>query len=800
MFRNRLIYSLLLILLIFALISILPIVFTVQKEIAALVEGSNPRGVQERIVSDFISISFYVFILAFILSLFLSRKLLLPLNELHRGAMSVRDGNFNTILSAPSKDELGEVVGVFNEMTASLKTKTEELEAKSMEIKEARDFLEIIMNSIEDKIIIIDKDLRVVKANNAVYEKTTAENRPWIIGEFCHIVSHGMSNPCFLNGVDCPVKEVFNTGKTYRTVHGHKGIDGNAAEYEILACPIRDKNGDVIYVIEVLRDVTEMKRLYDRINALYEYHRNRRKREHDSLLSLSSRLTSAIGIKEAIDATLNLIVDSFNAELILLFALNGDNDLVLKSVLSEYEDSPVLSDHRFDADSIEWHAVQKKEPVVVPAFSSHYYVACPLSACESAVAVPISTGGKTLGVFSLYFKNPQEFKEEDIHFLEIISSILAVATERSEFYERMLAERGLAEIVFESISDGLYTVDTDCVITSVNRAAERILGIPAENLIGRRCMDVIVHKDAGSDKILCGAECPLSHAIRGMAMSREMDHINPAGRRISVSVSCAPLVDGDGVLIGAVEVFRDITREKEISRIKTEFVTTVSHEFRTPLSAIVGMAEMLMEKEVEGERAKEYIDTILNEGRRLSSMVSDLLDISRIESGEEIFNEGDVDFNLLLHDIKKTFSDIIKIKDIRIETHVTEDVRGFRGDSEKLRQLLLNLVGNSITYSDNNCEIDVNIRTERETLKVDVSDTGWGIPDEDLSFLTRKFFRGRHSIKTKGTGLGLSLCRDIAEIHGGTLAIRSGLGEGTIVTVTLPLDRGKNPQGIRWQK
>jgi len=441
---------------------------------------------------------------------------------------------------------------------------------------------------------------------------------------------------------------------------------------------------------------------------------------------------------------------------------------------------------------VERQALETKRPVVVPVFSHESGSIRPLPLSESAVSVPISTGEKTLGVFSLYFKSPREFREEDIHFLEITSSILAVAIERSEFYEKMLAEKGLAGIVFESISDGLYTVDTDCVITSVNRAAEMILGIPAADLIGRKCKEVIIHKETGGERMLCGTECPLSSAIRGVTSTKDMDYIDPSGRRISVSVSCAPLINADGTLIGAAEVFRDITKEKEIDRMKTEFVTTVSHEFRTPLSAIIGMTEMLIEREVDGDRAREYIETIQNEGKRLSDMVSDLLDISRIESGEGIFNEGTVDFAAIFDDIKQRFSDIIGKKNILLETRLAEEVRDFRGDHEKLKQLLLNLVSNSINYSDKNCMIDVDIRTEGQTLKMEVADTGWGIPDEDIPLLTRKFFRGKHGLKTKGTGLGLSLCKDIAALHGGTLRVKSRLGRGTIVTVDLPHRRTTN--------
>lgn len=278
----------------------------------------------------------------------------------------------------------------------------------------------------------------------------------------------------------------------------------------------------------------------------------------------------------------------------------------------------------------------------------------------------------------------------------------------------------------------------------------------------------------------------MSHALAGKPSRGELDFVNRTGMRFPMSVKCSPLFNMEGKLIGATEVFRDVTREREIDRMKTDFVKTVSHEFRTPLSAIVGMTEMLQSREVEGTRADEYLKTILQEGKRLTNIVSDLLDISRIESGKEILIAEEIDFPLLLSDIQRTFSDIIRLKGIKMSIIADDTVQGFCGYREKISQLLLNLVGNATTYSDPGCSIEVRVEKESSYLKMTVSDTGWGIPPEDIPNLTKKFFRGTHGIRTKGTGLGLSVCSEIARVHNGTLSFDSTPGKGTTVTVVLP--------------
>ncbi|MFN3480343.1 MAG: ATP-binding protein, partial [Thermodesulfovibrionales bacterium] len=413
---------------------------------------------------------------------------------------------------------------------------------------------------------------------------------------------------------------------------------------------------------------------------------------------------------------------------------------------------------------------------------------------RSYCCVPLKGKDKVLGALYLFSTEHHDFSEEEKTILRSAGDMIGTAMEGIKLYEELsnlrITEKGLAEMVFNSISEGLYTVDNNYAITSVNKAAEEILGLSATELIGQRCYDVISHRETGSDNKLCDIACPISKALdQKRSTMRDADYIRPDGRRMSLRISCSPLKDSSGNVIGAVEVFSDVTKEREIDRMKTEFVKTVSHEFRTPLSAIVGMTEMLLEDEVNGERAKDYLDTIMKEGERLAAMVSDLLDISRMESGEWVLNKAEIDFNLLIHEIKKTLLNLLEKKKIQLETSIANDVKCFTGDREKLKQLLINLVTNSINYSDDGSMVDINIRKEEDKLLIKVSDTGWGIPVDDLPHLTRKFYRGKHGIRTKGTGLGLALCKEIAKLHGGDISIVSRHGKGTTVTVELPFNQ-----------
>jgi len=775
MFRDRLIYRLFLILLIFSVISVLSIYAVTHNDIEKIKMGAGIMTVEKQMLNDFISISFYLFFLSFLLSLFLSQKILLPVKELYRGALAIRDGNIISIPDVPTYDELKEVIRAFNDMSGALKEKTDELERTNIEIRKARDFLETVMDSIMDEIAIIDRDMRVVKANRAAMIKYSGDLSD-IRNEECYRVFHRRGDTCEID--DCPAKKVFENGETYRTVHTHINEAGEKSYCEIIASPVFDRNGNVIYMIEVLRDITERMR--------YDEELKRKNKELMALNSISELLSRSMTDRSTIREAVFRLVDMLGMDDGGIFLIDERTN----ELNCYFTDRKIPFGNNLPSEVIKTGVIHVSTDVSANNSSIPYWLSgIGIRAC---CCIPLKGQDRIVGALYLFSTEPHEFTEEEKTILRSAGDMIGVAMEGIKLYDELknlrVTEKGLAEMVFNSISEGLYTIDTSYIITSVNKAAEEILGLKAKDLIGKRCMDIIRHRAIDSDELLCDTDCPALKAFNKRSITREADFITPDGKRLSLRLSCSPLIDSRNNVIGAVEVFTDVTKEREIDRMKTEFVKTVSHEFRTPLSAIVGMTEMLYEDEVTGDRAKEYLETIMREGERLSAMVTELLDISRLESGEWIMNKTEIDFNLLLHEIRKTLSSIIERKKIQLETCIGNDVKCFKGDREKLKQLLINLITNSINYSDEGCMIDINIRRDGERLLMDISDSGWGIPQDDIPHLTKKFYRGRHGIRTKGTGLGLALCKEIARLHGGDISIKSRLGRGTTVTVDIPFE------------
>jgi signal transduction histidine kinase len=257
------------------------------------------------------------------------------------------------------------------------------------------------------------------------------------------------------------------------------------------------------------------------------------------------------------------------------------------------------------------------------------------------------------------------------------------------------------------------------------------------------------------------------------------------GDSIPVTINSSPILDRNGAVTGVVNLIRDVSREKELDRMKTELVRSVSHEFRTPLSAIVGMTEMLLHGDVEEGKVEKYLSVIRNEGLRLTRMVSELLSLARIESGKETLYFRRVDIEALLKNIMDTLAPLVDSKNATIR-YALHDIRYIVGDEENLKQVLMNLIDNALTFSDKGCIIEIDMKRSGDTVAITIADNGWGVPEEDLPHLTERFYRGKHGDRIKGTGLGLALCDEIVKMHEGTMSIQSTAGKGTTVTVSIP--------------
>jgi hypothetical protein len=240
-----------------------------------------------------------------------------------------------------------------------------------------------------------------------------------------------------------------------------------------------------------------------------------------------------------------------------------------------------------------------------------------------------------------------------------------------------------------------------------------------------------------------------------------------------------------------VTIFRDVTKEVEADRAKSEFVSTVSHELRTPMTAIKGYTDLLhagAAGPINAEQ-KRFLSTIKSNTDRLTALINDLLDISRMETGRIRFEPRPLQIGEVVADVVNVLAGPAENKNLSLNYEVAAGLPDVMGDRDRLHQVLTNLIGNAIRYTLDGGEIDVKVYLVERAVRVDVRDTGIGIAPEDMAHLFERFYRADHPLvqETRGTGLGLSIVKMFIEMHGGRIWVESEPDEGSTFTFILPI-------------
>jgi signal transduction histidine kinase len=250
-----------------------------------------------------------------------------------------------------------------------------------------------------------------------------------------------------------------------------------------------------------------------------------------------------------------------------------------------------------------------------------------------------------------------------------------------------------------------------------------------------------------------------------------------------------------GKFLGTVSIFRDITHQVEVDRLKSDFVATVSHELRTPMTSIRGYVDILLMGAAGSlnEQQAQFLGVVKRNTKQLSILVNDLLDVSRIESGKVNLNLQELDIVEIINEAINALIRISKDEDkkMQVEFEPDQDTPAVIGDRDRVRQILNNLLENAFHYTPEGGVIKLRVLPKEDEVEISVSDNGIGIPPEIQPQIFDRFYRGEHPnvLATSGTGLGLAIVKSLVEMHNGRIWIESsGLsGEGTTFYFTLPI-------------
>lgn len=416
---------------------------------------------------------------------------------------------------------------------------------------------------------------------------------------------------------------------------------------------------------------------------------------------------------------------------------------------------------------------------------------------SSALAIPLEIEGRVLGAVLFGHQELHRFTADEMDLARLTAYQSALFLENTLLVTGSDVERVVARAVLESMADGVMTLDWEKKITSFNPAAEQITGWRAEDAIGRTCAEVMRARylcpgseEAGG----CAENCPLLTLLadqelmeRGLTVEGHSHTKSGEPRYLSSTYS---VVADRGDLLGAVVLFRDITEKKRLEEMKSEYAAALSHDLKTPLTAMKGYAVTLLRhgERLDDEARKEALEVINFEIDRVSRMFDNLLHQARLEAGVKNTHFTNISPYEVIRQVVSLYT--FSGRSHKIIPVVEPPDLVFKTDRDQLDQILNNLVSNALKYTPDGSTVHVRCRwsEQNDSVLFEVEDNGPGISESDLPFVFQRFHRlgGARSKRVRGTGLGLHITRMLVESLGGETGVESNIGQGSRFWFLLP--------------
>lgn len=419
---------------------------------------------------------------------------------------------------------------------------------------------------------------------------------------------------------------------------------------------------------------------------------------------------------------------------------------------------------------------------------------------NSLIALPLVVDDRCLGGLLLGGTQAREFTSVDIEMAKLMAHQIALFLENALLAHGADVERVVSRAVLDSMADGVMTLDWEKRITSFNRAAEAITGWSAEQAIGRTCEEVMRAQyfcpGDGQGRRLgtCQEHCPLvqllsDQTLMDQGLIVEGSVLTKEGETRYISSTYSMVAD-QGDPMGAVVLFRDITEKRAIEQMKSDYAAALSHDLKTPLTAMKGYAITLLRhgEKLDEETRQDALEVINSEIDRVTRMFDNLLHQARLEAGQQ----GRYIEPVQLAQVVKRVVNVHQLSSRRHEiTFNVPEPMVVRADRDQLEQILNNLVSNAVKYSPRGCSIHIDARPDGRYAHVEVIDTGPGIAEDQQPYVFERFRRvqDRMSRKVSGSGLGLYITRMLVEGMEGEVGVRSQLGAGSTFWFRLPLQR-----------
>ncbi|MCC7209866.1 MAG: response regulator [Anaerolineae bacterium] len=559
------------------------------------------------------------------------------------------------------------------------------------------------------------------------------------------------------------------------TAQGSEALAVQAMRAGVRDYLIKPLSQDV--ALESVRNVLRKhwaRQIRDRISErLLQSNRQLEQRFRDltALVNIGTGVTAMLDIQQVLNLVAEAAVSVTGAEVASLFLVDRQTgELYMRAARNL--DQKTVSTLRFKVnDSVIGQVLADGQPLVLD--EEDVVRARLVFPVKSAVYVPLRAKGDVIGILSADNRlEPRSFDQQDVQLLSILADFAAVAIENARLYAETSLERDTLDAIMRDTDDYVIVIDAHERVLFCNPTAREAFSVTRTDFVGRPLNEVIRNPE-----IVTLFE---KDALVGRSRRSEIT-LNRNGSERTLNAQLT-IIGG----IGRALVMQDITLLKQIDKAKSDFVATVAHDLRSPLTAILGYTELLQRAGPMNEQQDKFVEQITSSVQSITVLITELLELSRIEAGFNIDLEP-VSLPAITQQSLRDLNHHLNVKQHRLEWIAAPELPFVNGNPLRLRQMISNLVGNAIKYTPDSGQIAITMWSEQDLVFWRISDSGIGIPAEDQPYVFDKFYRTERAVNEyDGTGLGLSIVRSIVEQHHGRIWLESRENEGTIFTVVLP--------------